>query len=257
MISDTQLIDMVGKDIGIYPFVERNIEGASIFVSTSRFAWSRNSKMSIVKDGKIVIPGKDVGIILTEEAITLNGKVSGLCLSRVVHTVEGLILPTTPIKPGWTGKLIVSLYNTNDQPIELQIGQKIAVVMFSMLEVKAINEDLRRSRSDILTYIGIKTEGEEGQELKEELNKPEYTNGDILIREMMKEEGYKEFKKRKKSWYKRLSPAFILSSLAFIALVITFIIKSHAQYDTNLIAALSPLALTIAINTNPFVWPRR
>lgn len=198
MISDSELFDLLGTHIGIYPFVEKNVEGASIFLTASRFAWSKTKLISITSGNKIIIQPKDTGIILSEESISLDGWVSGICISRVSYMVDGVILPSTPIKPGWTGRLIIALYNTTEKPVSITVGDQISVVMFSKLKEEALLKDGRKTRSDILQYIGIHLNKKQNKELNETLNDHNYIEPNRLMEAMKESEDFRKFKKRKK-----------------------------------------------------------
>lgn len=256
MISDTELVRMLGKHIGIYPLVERNIEGASIFLRASKFAWSKKEQKTIVSGDTISIPAHDTAIILTEEAIYLNKYIAGICISRVSHTVKNLIMTTTPIKPGWTGKLIIALYNTGERTEHIKVGDGIAVIMFSRLDSAACSCDSRVSaRADILHYAGLELNDEQGAALQTELNKREATDYKYLLKAMEESEDFRKFKQRtKRKHIDLLSCIIALFFLAFIAMSFWLVKTGGTWRINNVITTLLPVVLSSCITLAIAKW---
>ena len=50
MLSNMDLKKEFGKHIGLFPFIEKNIEGASIYFSASQYAWSLKSHQTVVNE---------------------------------------------------------------------------------------------------------------------------------------------------------------------------------------------------------------
>lgn len=245
MVSDSELLALLGSHIGIYPFIDSNVEGASVFLTSSQFAWSKETKKSIEKDNIITIPPRDTGIILTTEAISLDSLVSGICISRVSQTVKGLILPSTPIKPGWIGRLIIAVYNTNDESISIAVGERIAVVMFSKLKKEGISKDNRTSRADLLSYVGIQ---EQTEELKNALNDRKYIDPKYLIDAMEESEDYLRFKKRKKKKKDLVVIFFIICLIISVTLTVWYFILKNKGTNSDYSIALITIFLTAATN---------
>lgn len=257
MISDSELSSLLGKHIGLYPFIDRNVEGASIFLTASEFAWAKNEQnqvISIIKNNVITIPPKVTGIILTAEAISLDGWVAGICISRVSQTVKDLILPSTPIKPGWTGRLIITVYNTSNSPINITIGERIAVVMFSKLKKQVVSDDTRTSRADILSYIGVQVPQDQADALKEALNNRNYINRKYLIEAMKRSDDYLAFKARMKKKKNPVCIFFILCLLLFVASTICYFIQKNAENDVGYSTALITVFLTATISLAFKIW---
>ena len=53
MLSNMDLKKEFGKHIGLFPFIEKNIEGASIYFSASQYAWSLKSHQTVVNGDKL------------------------------------------------------------------------------------------------------------------------------------------------------------------------------------------------------------
>lgn len=222
MLSDSDLRKEFGKHIGLFPFESKNVEGGSIYLTASRYAWSREMHTPIVQNDIIRIEKGDTAIILTAESISLDETVSGVCLARVSHPVKGLLSSSTPIKPGWTGRLLISLYNSSNLPIEISVGEPIAVIMLSKLKKPASSNDNKGGggRMDLLASLGIQI----SDEFRSEFNDKQYNGKNDLIIAMEETKSYQDFKKKRRRgrradalWYVIVFLG-IMSGLEFIYL---------------------------------------
>lgn len=215
MLSDADFRKEFGKHIGIYPFKEENIEGGSIYLTASQYAWSRNAQKSILSsDGKtIAIDPHDTAIILTEESISLDMTVTGICLERVSFPTKALLSPSSPIKPGWTGRLLIALYNDSDDVVKIAVGDQIVVVMLFKLKKAATLGDEKGggSRADLLLSLGIQI----SQEARKKLVERKYIDRNTLLEEMKKSDSFQYFIKRKK-WDTSVAVISLLAVLAII-----------------------------------------
>jgi len=141
MLSDVDIKrKLKKKNIAIAPFKPGCIEGASVYVNASAYAWSLKEGRKISNsDGEICIPAKDTGLIVTSESIYVDLTTAGVCLSRVRMVSDGVRHVGAPIKPGFAGRLVISIQNPKNEAFNLRVGDHIAVVMFHELKSKAEN----------------------------------------------------------------------------------------------------------------------
>lgn len=67
---------------------------------------------------------------LTIEAFNMPANVIGLCVGKSTYARAGLHVNTTPVEPGWRGRLVVELSNPTPLPLIVYAAEGIAQVMF-------------------------------------------------------------------------------------------------------------------------------
>jgi len=207
MLSDVDIKKKLkNKTIFIYPFSERNLEGAGVYVTASKFAWSLRTKEKICDEcGNIRIPINDTAMIVSEEVISLDWKTAGICLSKVGMIFRGLRHAGTPVKPGFSGRLVLAIYNHTDGEVKINIGDKIAVVVFY---------ELRKGLTKRLEGTGHPTFA-----LAKAVNMS-LEDRNTILDDYKEFRGYKEHIKNKGRWqWER----YMYSSLIFLVAVIFII----------------------------------
>ena len=227
MVSNVDLLNDIGKHIAIYPLkdtqspgreqafdLNSDIEGASFDFTASQYAWSIGKKASAVSDGCICIEPNDTVIIFTNEAISLDNYYAGACYSKLTFSMRGINHSSSPLKPGYTGRLSVSLHNDSSQEFFINIGETIVVIMLQKLSKPSdiTYGNGRGSRLDILISMGISITDEERQKICQFDDK-------TRIMDLMKaEENYKKYKNKKKKRQQIIIRTLIV--LAFIAIIV-------------------------------------
>lgn len=77
------------------------------------------------------------------ESFTMPEDVLGICLGKSTYARCGVIVPITPLEPGWTGRLTIELSNTSPLPAKVYCNEGVAQVLF-----------LRAARRPEKTYKG-------------------------------------------------------------------------------------------------------
>ncbi|MDR1201345.1 MAG: hypothetical protein LBL58_06920 [Tannerellaceae bacterium] len=228
--------------IAIHPFKEKNFEDANICVTASKFVWSidkieegKNKCFLENKDGReyIEIPAKQSALIFSQEAIYIGEKLAGICLPRVSLLSRGLLCTGGPMKPGRAESLAITVYNPTNKSIEVNIGEKIAVLMFYELTTKykptqsekELNSTIDSFLKDCADHNGMV------QELK--ALRDQYNDGESIRRDM-KEGNTNDFKRFVKgnNWLVKLkrNKLFACSGLLFIIqLVVLMLGKLRLQ----------------------------
>lgn len=133
MLSNCDFAEQIGKNLLIYPFKYSQMDSCSYDITASKFAWSLSTRNSTTKieSNCIEIPPQDTVVIVSQEIISLQKNLCGLCCSSVTLASSGLIMNTTPIKTGWIGKLLIAISNPTSDGKSISIGDKIAVLFVS------------------------------------------------------------------------------------------------------------------------------
>src|SRR5215213_7141597 len=56
--------------------------------------------------------------------------VTGICMCKSTYARAGLMLNTTPLEAGWTGRLVIELGNLADLPLRVYVNEGIGQVIF-------------------------------------------------------------------------------------------------------------------------------
>ena len=194
LLSNVNLEEVLGKHIGIFPLDFKSIEGASIDLTASKYAYSVSKKKSVVSGDRITIDPKDTVIVFTQETIFLDEHYAGACYNRISFSMKGLIHASSPIKPNYIGRFSVALYNASLETIVIKVKDPIVVVMFHKLDKPATvsRGNGKSSRLDLLQSLGITIQNEK---TRHELT--QYDDRDSLFETMKKCESYKRIEKKR------------------------------------------------------------
>ncbi len=217
MLSDKDLLKVLGNELIIYPLNIKNIQGGSVFINSSSLAWSRKTKENIVQKDKLLIPANDTAIIVSEELLYLSTKYCGTCHARVLHVASGLGHISTVIKPGSKGRLLISIHNTTDATVEIST-EGIAVVTFHKLDSKAkrpFTEE--RSGPSAIKDLGIELTEED----KNLLESPYCRGLDDLRHVFKSSDNYKEYLTINRKQFLTPYRAAVIMSVVMAVLLIT------------------------------------
>jgi dCTP deaminase len=81
-------------------------------------------------EGYFLLPPLSYGLGVTVETFALPRDVAGICMGKSTYARSGLIVNTTPLEPGWCGRLVVEFSNTAPLPIRLYVNEGIGQVLF-------------------------------------------------------------------------------------------------------------------------------
>jgi len=67
---------------------------------------------------------------VTVETFHMPRNVTGIALGKSTYARAGLLVNTTPLEAGWTGRLVVELANLAGLPLRVYVGEGIGQVLF-------------------------------------------------------------------------------------------------------------------------------
>lgn len=195
MVSNVDIEKGLGKHIGIYPLEKDQIEGASIDLTASEYAFSVKQGCSVIKEGNIVIDPGDTVIVFTNESISLDSHFVGACYNRISFSMKGLLHSSSPLKPNYTGRLSVTFFNASPVEVKVPVGDAIVVIMIHKLNSAATitQGNGKGSRLDLLPSVGIVIQDET---IRKAITR--YDDRKKLIEAMKESESYKIIEQRRK-----------------------------------------------------------
>lgn len=86
-----------------------------------------------------LIPPHSYALGVTVEMFAMPADVLGVCLGKSTYARCGLIVNTTPLEPGWRGRLVLEMANTAPLPVRVYVNEGIAQCLFFRGEMPAIS----------------------------------------------------------------------------------------------------------------------
>jgi dCTP deaminase len=77
-----------------------------------------------------LLPPHSYALGVTIETFHMPSDVLGICTGKSTYARCGLIVNTTPLEPGWRGRLVLEFSNSADLPVRLYAGEGIAQAVF-------------------------------------------------------------------------------------------------------------------------------
>lgn len=77
-----------------------------------------------------LLPPHHYGLGVTVETFKMPRNVTGIALGKSTYARAGLIVNTTPLEAGWTGRLIVELGNFANLPLRIYVNEGIGQILF-------------------------------------------------------------------------------------------------------------------------------
>lgn len=77
-----------------------------------------------------LLPPQSYGLGVTAETFRMPRNVTGIALGKSTYARVGLMVNTTPLEAGWTGRLVVELANLANLPLRVYVNEGIGQVIF-------------------------------------------------------------------------------------------------------------------------------
>ncbi len=91
-----------------------------------------NSPLKTAADGSQywLMPPHTYALGVTVETFNIPRNVIGICLGKSTYARSGIIVNTTPLEPGWRGRLVLEFSNSADLPVRIYANEGVAQVTF-------------------------------------------------------------------------------------------------------------------------------
>ncbi|MEA5467265.1 dCTP deaminase domain-containing protein [Spirulina sp. 06S082] len=209
-LSDVDIKSEILKgNILIYPFQKENLKGASYNLTVSKIAYKIPANANDTWESaynpdeqKIIIPSNSTVLIVTNETVYVNEKISGTYHSKVKQVSKGLGHISTTLDPTYLGVSVIALHNHNPQNIELEPEKDtfVSLVFRYVKTPSSVHHDNRPGRPDILPEL-TKNEKDwfyEGFRKKRELL--EEKMNELSDVQELREKANEQQEKKKKQW---------------------------------------------------------
>jgi dCTP deaminase len=77
-----------------------------------------------------LLPPHSYALGVSVETFCIPRNVTGIAMCKSTYARAGLMLNTTPLEAGWTGRLVIELGNLADLPLRVYVGEGIGQVIF-------------------------------------------------------------------------------------------------------------------------------
>jgi dCTP deaminase len=77
-----------------------------------------------------LMPPHSYALGVTVETFRMPRNVTGIAMGKSSYARVGLLVNTTPLEAGWTGRLVVELANLADLPLRVYVNEGIGQVIF-------------------------------------------------------------------------------------------------------------------------------
>lgn len=82
------------------------------------------------EQGFILIPPNSFALAETVERFDIPKDVLGFCVGKSTYARCGIVVPVTPLEPGWRGRVTVEICNTSPIPAKVYAGEGIMQIVF-------------------------------------------------------------------------------------------------------------------------------
>ena len=229
MLSKNDIINELGKGIGIYPFSPECIKENSINLCASKNAWvqktqtifccdtcydadkrfslteseSYSTKITLKDggsaflrdsngDGYIILLPFSTTLIETKEVLSLGNSIGGTYHSKVGLASKGIGHIGTMVGPNFSGDSLIAIHNTSEKLLSIKEGESFVSVVFYYLNTPYSQSNPTVSgHTDKFTQFGITLSEEEAHELNADWKK----NFQDVCDKMQSSEQYQNYKK--------------------------------------------------------------
>ena len=144
ILSDTDIINSIkNNNLGIEPFYEKNLTPNGYDLSIDEIYIKKSNQH--IKEGMATIPPLTWFAISTKEFVKMGPKITSQLWIRSSYARKGVMASFGKVDAGFHGTLTISCFNSNDEPLELLIGDRFCQIVFENIE--SIPSDLYDKKS--------------------------------------------------------------------------------------------------------------
>ena len=129
ILSDLDIIELIDNDeLGIEPFVKKNLTPNGYDLSIEEIYIKKTDEN--IKDGIAKIPAHTWFAISTKEFVKMGPKITSQLWIRSSYARRGVMASFGKVDAGFHGTLTISCFNSNDEVLEILIGDRFCQIVF-------------------------------------------------------------------------------------------------------------------------------
>ena len=135
VLSDKDIEELMkNKDLGIEPFNEKNLTPNGYDLSIDEIYVKKTGQH--IKQGTAKIPPLTWFAISTREFVKMGPQITSQLWIRTSYARKGVMASFGKVDAGFHGTLTISCFNSNDEAIEIPIGDRFCQIVFEQLSSK-------------------------------------------------------------------------------------------------------------------------
>jgi len=132
ILSDIDIKNfMENNNLGIEPFVEKNLTPNGYDLSIDEVFIRKTDEH--IKEGTAIIPPQTWFAISTREFVKMGPRITSQLWIRSSYARRGVMASFGKVDAGFHGNLTISCFNSNDEPLEIPIGDRFCQIVFEHL----------------------------------------------------------------------------------------------------------------------------
>jgi len=129
ILSDVDIKNSIkNKELGIEPFVEKNLTPNGYDLTIDEIFIRKTDER--IKNGTAKIPPMTWFAISTKEFVKMGPQITSQLWIRSSYARKGIMASFGKVDAGFHGTLTISCFNSNDQPIDIPIGDRFCQIVF-------------------------------------------------------------------------------------------------------------------------------
>jgi len=135
ILSDNDIKNSIEKnDLSIEPFNKKNLTPNGYDLSIDEIYIKKSDQH--IKDGIATIPPLTWFAISTKEFVKMGPEITSQLWIRSSYARKGIMASFGKVDAGFHGTLTISCFNSNDEPLEIPIGDRFCQIVFENLSSK-------------------------------------------------------------------------------------------------------------------------
>ena len=132
ILSDIDIKNfMENNNLDIEPFVEKNLTPNGYDLSIDEVFIRKTDEH--IKEGVAIIPPQTWFAISTREFVKMGPQITSQLWIRSSYARKGVMASFGKVDAGFHGTLTISCFNSNDEPLEIPIGDRFCQIVFEHL----------------------------------------------------------------------------------------------------------------------------